>query len=194
MADASPGPERMQTMRSWHAVASSGPARCAVAQPARPGVRLPRRIAIIVCSALVLPGARAETPRVQAVNVVPLTMHTPRHGFNRMVISIDLCEPGTTRCVTIDEVMVDTGSTGLRIEPGIVPSDLGLPPILGQGGAPLGECVRFVHDQAWGFLARADLRLGGMLAANLPVQIISPDAEPPRRCRRPPMPRSASGH
>ena len=170
-------------MRSWHEVqASSRRLGRALTHWARPGVRHLRCIAI-VCNALVLPSARAETPRVQAVNVVPLTMHTPRHGFNRMVISIDLCAPGTTRCVTIDEVMVDTGSTGLRIEPGVLPSSLGLRPMLGEGAAPLGECVRFVHDQAWGFLARADLHLGGMVAPNLPIQLISPDDEPhPSQC------------
>jgi len=43
-------------------------------------------------------------------------MRTPRGRFNRMVVSITVCEPGTDRCATIDDVMVDTGSTGLRLE------------------------------------------------------------------------------
>ena len=106
-------------------------------------------------------------------NVIPLTMKTPRSGFNRMVVSVTLCAPGTSRCATIDDIMVDTGSTGLRIEASALPLELGLPPFLGPDGVPLAECLRFIHDAAWGPLVRANVRLGGLTAADIPIQIIA---------------------
>ena len=120
-----------------------------------------------------------------AGNVVPLTVRTPHSGFNRLVVGITVCEPGTTRCATIDDVMVDTGSTGLRLEASAVPAWLHLPARLGPGERPLAECLRFLHDNAWGQLFRADLRIGDMTVAGLPLQIISDDQRAqPAACPR----------
>lgn len=113
-----------------------------------------------------------------ALNVVPLTVRTPRSGFNRMVVSITVCDPGTDHCATIDNVMVDTGSTGLRLEGSAIPSSLNLPAFTGPDGKPLAECLRFVHDDAWGPLYRTDMRIGGLTAKNLPVQVIADDLRP----------------
>ncbi len=115
------------------------------------------------------------------IYVLPLVVRTPHGGFNRMVVSVTVCEPGTERCNTVDDVMVDTGSTGLRLEASAVPTWLRLPPSLGPGGKPLAECLRFVHDTAWGSLHRADVRLGRMTARDLPLQVIDDQdgAQPP---------------
>ena len=99
-------------------------------------------------------------------------VRTPHGGFNRLVVSVTVCEPGTERCATIDDVMVDTGSTGLRLEASAVPRWLNLPPFLGADLRPLAECLRFVHDTAWGPLVRADVRFGGLIAKALPLQVI----------------------
>ncbi len=55
-------------------------------------------------------------------NVLRLVMHTPHGGFTRMVVSVTVCEPGSGRCATVDDVLVDTGSTGLRLEASAVPT------------------------------------------------------------------------
>ncbi len=111
-------------------------------------------------------------------NVVPLTVRTPHGGFNRMVVSVTVCAPGTERCATVDDVMVDTGSIGLRLEAAAVPLSLNLPAFFGPNDAPLAECLHFVHDAAWGPLHRADLHIGGLTATDLPIQIISDDDGP----------------
>ena len=112
-------------------------------------------------------------------------MRTPHSGFNRMVVQITVCVPGTQSCTTIDDVMVDTGSTGLRLEASAVPPWLRLPAVLGPNHQPLAECLRFVGDDAWGPLQRADLRIGGLTASGLPIQIIDDAAAPqPASCPR----------
>ena len=127
--------------------------------------------------------AAAATPPLPAANVVNLTVGTPHSGFNRLLVSITLCVPRRTECVTIDDVMVDTGSTGLRLEAAAVPASFHLPAMAGPKQTRLGECVRFVHDNAWGPLFRADLRLGGMVATDLPIQIIGAGRDsPPTSC------------
>ncbi len=131
------------------------------------------------------PFFRALVQPADEPNVIPLVMRTPHGGFNRMVVSVTVCEPGTDRCATIDDVMVDTGSTGLRLEASAVPAWLSLPPVLGPGSRSLAECLRFVHDTAWGPLVRADVRLGGLTARQLPLQIIDDaDGPQPAACPR----------
>ena len=118
-------------------------------------------------------------------NVLPVTVRTPHGGFNRFVVSVSVCAPGTTRCATIDDVMLDTGSTGLRLEASAVPPWIGLPAHRNQDGRPLAECLHFVHDDAWGPLVRADVHLGGLIAADIPIQVISDDQRPqPAACPR----------
>lgn len=114
-------------------------------------------------------------------NVIPVVVRTPHARFNRLLVSITVCEPGTERCARVDDVMVDTGSTGLRLDVSAVPDWLRLPSLPGPGGRPLAECLRFVHDTAWGPLQRADVRLGGLTARGLPLQVIDDvgGAQPP---------------
>lgn len=143
---------------------------------AKPMSRLTRILPIaslaFVFSAL-WPSAKAHIE--SAANVVPLIVRIPHGSFNRLTVSVTVCEPRTDRCATIDDVMVDKGSTGLRLEASAVPSFLRLPAFSGAEGKPLAECLRFVHDDAWGRLVRADLHMGGMVAADLPIQIIADD-------------------
>jgi len=135
---------------------------------------------VLAASVATILAAYAPTSarHAMAINVVPLTVRTPHSGFNRMVVSVTVCDPGTDHCATIDNVMVDTGSTGLRLEGSAVPSSLNLPAFTGANGKPLAECLRFVHDDAWGPLYRTDMRIGGLTAKNLPVQIIADDVRP----------------
>ncbi len=133
---------------------------------------------------LAAPAARPGEP-AEAPNVVKLTVRTPHAGFNRMVVQVSVCVPGTRSCATIDDVMIDTGSTGLRLEASAVPSWLRLPAVLGPGHEPLAECLRFVGDDAWGPLERVDLRIGGLMASGLPIQIIGDmAAAQPASCPR----------
>ena len=79
--------------------------------------------------------------------------------------SVTLCVPGTTNCQTIPDVIVDTGSYGLRV----LKSALTLP--LAQEGN-LVECAQFVSFFTWGPVAMADVKMAGEVAGNIPVQVI----------------------
>ncbi len=144
-----------------------------------PGSSSERRVRRLVAVAWMALGCRAgfvapaahQTHATEAPNVVRLTMRTPRSGFDRLVVQVTVCAPGTQSCTTIDDVMVDTGSTGLRLDASVVPSWLRLPAVLGPNRKPLAECLHFVADDAWGPLERVDLRIGGLTAAGLPIQV-----------------------
>ena len=93
---------------------------------------------------------------------------------NAAFASATICAPGSTsNCVTIDNLLVDTGSTGLRVFASAVAS-LGLPAINTTSGSAAYDCIAFVDGSyLWGPVERADVTLGGETAASLPIHVIS---------------------
>jgi hypothetical protein len=90
---------------------------------------------------------------------------------NGLFASVTLCVPGsTTACQTIDHLLVDTGSVGVRVLESVL--TLALPEVTNAVGLPLAECTPFVDGTAWGPVRMADVTLGQELAANLSVQLI----------------------
>lgn len=88
--------------------------------------------------------------------------------------SATVCAPGSTsNCVTIDNLLVDTGSTGLRVFQSEV-SSLNLPALDASNGSAAYDCVNFVDGSyLWGPVQEADVTLGGETAAKVPIQVIS---------------------
>lgn len=88
-----------------------------------------------------------------------------------------ICVPGsTTSCVTVDHLLVDTGSSGLRVLQSAI-SSLSLPAVNASTGSAAYNCVSFVDGSyLWGPVQSADVTLGGETANNLPVQVISSTA------------------
>lgn len=101
---------------------------------------------------------------------------------NMAYTTVRICVPDdTSNCQTIDHVMVDTGSSGLRLLSSEVA--LNLPAVNVVGGA-LYNCVQFL-DQTymWGAVRSADLYMGGTnldgeKAAHLPVQVVGAASDP----------------
>lgn len=143
------------------------------------------------------PVVSADTPT--GPNTTEIVIDTgPDSGFalgaaNIPYVTVTLCKPGSaTECVVIDHVFLDTGSIGLRVFRGSVAA-LGLPALSLPADAPsntpagpAAECYPFVLGAVWGPLARADVRIGGELAPDLPIQVIddaaSPTLTPPQDC------------
>ena len=93
---------------------------------------------------------------------------------NGVFASVTFCVPGTTTCQTIDHLLVDTGSVGLRVLESELLLDL--PTVANASGLPVAECTPFVDGTMWGPLKRADVMMGGESAANLPIQLIGEGA------------------
>jgi len=119
---------------------------------------------------------QSTMPNVQAISVIA----TPTGTRNMLVTSVTVCAPGTSNCVTIDNVQVDTGSQGLRLLASQLPASLPLSAVAGAATANSvsGECAVFGTGYTWGAVRTADVRLAGQLASNLPIQVISDPAVP----------------
>lgn len=113
-------------------------------------------------------------------NVMAVTVDSGPTGnqVNRLYANVTICAPGsTTQCQTIDHVLVDTGSTGLRLLASVISPALSLSRLTGTSGFPLLNCAQFVDNTfAWGPVAVADILLGGKSAANVPIQVVSDPA------------------
>lgn len=97
-----------------------------------------------------------------------------KKGVNRLFTSVTICQPGSTlQCQTIDHVLVDTGSVGLRLLAAEVSEELRLRVAKNTEGNALLGCAKFLDGSfAWGPLALADVKLAGLTAANTPIQLV----------------------
>jgi hypothetical protein len=97
----------------------------------------------------------------------------PANVVNVPFVSVTLCSPGsTTNCQTIDHVIVDTGSYGLRIFSSVLSPGLNLPQRTDSSGNPLVECAQFADGYTWGPVKVADAQFSGETATSLAIQVI----------------------
>ena len=93
--------------------------------------------------------------------------------INELCASVTICQPGTSNCQTISDVLVDVGSVGLRV----FGSRLSMPLTQTEDaqGRALGECTFFADGStSWGPVQIADVVLGGAPAVRVPIQVITP--------------------
>jgi hypothetical protein len=111
-------------------------------------------------------------------NVLPIAVNAgpTNNALNQPFATVTICAPGTSNCQTIGGILIDTGSSGLRILSSAV--TLPLPQQTGTGGAPVVECLPFVDGFTWGPLHTADVRLAGEQASAVPIQLIGVDRFP----------------
>src|SRR5579862_2327946 len=93
---------------------------------------------------------------------------------NGMFASATICAPGSTsNCVTVDHLLVDTGSYGLRVLQSAI-SSLNLPTLNANNGQPAYDCVAFADlSFLWGPVMKADVTLASETAKSLPIQVIA---------------------
>lgn len=135
------------------------------------------KLAVITAAAPVPP---VSTPAAAGSNVMAVTVDRGPTGtsFNMPFVSVTVCTPGTSTCRTVDRILVDTGSTGLRIMSSALGPASDLPPVLNAVSQPVAQCAQFASGYAWGPVRRADVRLGGESAARLPIQVIGETTAP----------------
>lgn len=96
-------------------------------------------------------------------------------SFNIPQVSVTICQPGTTTCATINNVLVDTGSVGLRVFASILTANgLNLTPTPDpfNSANTIRECVPFVDGYAWGPITTADVKLAGETASGISINVI----------------------
>jgi len=87
-----------------------------------------------------------------------------------------VCVPGTSNCQTVDHVLLDTGSFGLRLQASALSLEQSLPAVSNAAGRPVAACGQFASGFTWGSVRRADVQLSGETASNLPIEIIGDTA------------------
>jgi hypothetical protein len=103
-------------------------------------------------------------------------------SVNQPAVTITLCppsSPSTSQCVTLKNMLVDTGSVGVRVTSSAL-TDALKSLLLTQvgatddkiGNAPIVQCSMFPSGFTWGPIKRADVMIGGKKASNLPIQVI----------------------
>jgi len=133
-------------------------------------------------------GGGSNAPQVSTItttgnNVLDIQVNSGPAGVyaNGAFASATVCTPGTSNCQTIDGLLVDTGSSGLRILSSALTASL--PQQKASDGNPVVECVPFVSGYTWGPVQTADLQLGSEKAGSVPVQVLSDSDFPvPSRC------------
>jgi hypothetical protein len=85
--------------------------------------------------------------------------------------SVTICVPGTTSCQTISNVLVDTGSYGLRLFSQAVL--ISLPQVLDASSKPVAECAQFGTGNDWGPVMTADVILAGEPRVTTSIQVIN---------------------
>ena len=96
--------------------------------------------------------------------------------FNIPYASVTICQPGTTTCATIDHLLVDTGSTGLRIfASALAAVNLTLPDMTDplDNANTIAECLPFIDGYTWGPLATAKVQIGGEAASSISINVIN---------------------
>jgi hypothetical protein len=131
-------------------------------------------------------GCAGTTPASAASNVAPITVDggLQNNYADAAFATVTVCVPGsTTNCQTIDHLLVDTGSEGLRVLASGVAGGKLSPSLLASGSNSVVECAGFLSFATWGPVELADVHISGEIARNVPIQVIGdpsfPDTDVP---------------
>lgn len=92
--------------------------------------------------------------------------------LNEPVVSVKICSPGTSICKIVGRILLDTGSSGLRIFASQI-KDISLNQVLTSSGQEVAKCTNYADGTAqWGPIKSAKLVLGGETIENVNIQII----------------------
>jgi hypothetical protein len=139
---------------------------------------------VVICGAMLFAmgcgGGSAHSNAIVSsnANVQPITVNSGPSGnyANGAFTSVTVCVPGSSTCQTIDGVLVDTGSSGLRILSSAL--TISLTQQKASDGNPVVECVPFVSGYTWGPVQTADIQMSGETASSLTIQVLSDSAFP----------------
>lgn len=124
-------------------------------------------------------GSGGGSSATMASNQTTLTVGAGPNGAADLDIpyaTVTLCEPNTNTCATIDNMLVDTGSYGIRILASVLSSSgLSLASVVDPVDSTntIAECVPFVSGYTWGPMAAATVQIGGETANSVPINVLN---------------------
>jgi len=131
-------------------------------------------------------GGSSSTPPPNTIvstgnNVAPISVNggPPGDYDDAAFISVTVCVPGTSTCQTVNNILVDTGSSGLRILSSELPP---LPQQNATDGNPVFECFPFESGYTWGPVQIADVKIGGETASSTPIEAVGTTTAVPQSC------------
>lgn len=130
-------------------------------------------------------GTPPAPPVVSGDNVMAITVNgslcSSNSYINKPCVSVTICTPGTSTCQTINDILLDTGDSGLRIFKQVL--SVSLTPVT-SGGNPVAECIQYVDGSSvWGPVKVAGVVLGNEPAVQVPIHVIdSTFGTAPARC------------
>src|SRR5690349_5514440 len=136
--------------------------------------RLPA-IVVVVCLLAGCGGGDNGGNSSSSGNGVPISVGTSNVclTINQLCTSVTICQPGTSNCQTISDVLVDIGSAGLRIFGSVLTTPL--EQTVDAQGHAVGECAFFADGSStWGPVQIADVMLSGSPAVRVPIQVMTP--------------------
>lgn len=123
-------------------------------------------------------GTPAGSARPATENTLTMTVDSgpaaASGAINHGYVTVRVCaRNSTSQCVSVDHVLVDTASWGLRLVSSVLSaSGVTLAPEVDSAGHTIEECVTFGGGQTWGPVVTADVQLAGESVSALPVQLM----------------------
>ena len=116
----------------------------------------------------------SSTPPAAVNNALSITVNgslcSANSYVNKPCVSVTICTPGTSTCQTIDDILLDTGSYGLRIFKQALNVSLAQ---VTAGSGSLAECVQYGDGSSeWGPVQMAGVVLGTEPAVQVPIHVI----------------------
>lgn len=102
--------------------------------------------------------------------------------FNNPLVSVTVCVANGGACATIPDVLVDTGSSGLRLMHSVLANAGVSLPVFQDSANPTNtivECLPFADGYAWGSVATAVVTVASETTPAIPVQVIDDDNSGP---------------
>ncbi|HEX8957725.1 MAG TPA: DUF3443 family protein [Burkholderiaceae bacterium] len=118
----------------------------------------------------------ANAPPVNNVAAITVDQGAdPAHisSVNAPYVSVTICAPSNpSLCQTIDHVLVDTGSYGLRLIYSTLTPSMAAALAAQSSSSTLAECTQFLDGYTWGPIRQVNLSVAGETANNLTMQVI----------------------
>jgi hypothetical protein len=111
---------------------------------------------------------------VSGDNVLAITVNgslcSNNSYINKPCASVTICTPATSTCQTIDDILLDTGDSGLRIFKQVLSVSLTQ---VTSGGNAVAECIQYADGSSlWGPVKVAGVVLGNEPAVQVPIHVI----------------------